>query len=486
MLLGASGIAGGEAFQTMVFSSAIFLFVFLPIFLVGLIITSRLGVYARNMNLVVFSFAFYAFGGGFYTFILIGSILFNWAYARFVLAANRSRWVLGFGVTVNLLPLLTFKYLAFILALSSKLFTPFFSTDPLVVKIFLPAGISFYTFQAISYLIDVYRGETGPERSLTTFAAYKLLFPQLVAGPIVRYVEVKAAMHAARMSLAGMNAGIFFFSVGLAKKMLIADPIGRHVDAIYALPAGHVTAFAAWFANIGYFLQIFFDFSGYSEMAIGLGLMIGLSFPENFRQPYRSHSITEFWRRWHMTLSRWFRDYLYIPLGGNRHGLARTLCNLWIVFLLCGLWHGAALTFVAWGAFHGFLLVLERGLKRLVPMHIPFMIGWAWTTLLVLLGWVLFRSRDFDQAQSMFAKMALIDRPAISPFGWRFYLTPYMATLFAVGLFFAWAPMERWGVREKVQGRWGPAGAALGVALLVLSVSALAADGFNPFIYFRF
>jgi alginate O-acetyltransferase complex protein AlgI len=221
-------------------------------------------------------------------------------------------------------------------------------------------------------------------------------------------------------------------------------------------------------------------------MAIGLGLMIGLSFPENFHQPYRSRSVTEFWRRWHMTLARWFRDYLYIPLGGNQHGLATTVRNLWIVFLLCGLWHGAALTFLAWGAFHGTLLVLERGLKRVAPLKIPPLVGWIWTTILVILGWVLFRSHDFAQVQSMLAKMTFLDRAGVSPFGWRFYLTPYMTTLFALGLLFAWAPMEQWGVRQKVQGPWAPAGAALGVVLLILSVSALAADGFNPFIYFRF
>lgn len=471
----------------MVFSSAVFLFLFLPLFLLGLTVTSRMGTYARNLNLLLFSFAFYFFGGGLYTLILVASILFNWSYASVVAANPKSKLAIGFGVAVNLLPLLTFKYLDFLLNLSSKLlFKPFFAMDPMVVKLFLPAGISFYTFQAISYLIDIHRGLTRPEKSLVTFGAYKLLFPQLVAGPIVRYVEVKEGMHAARMSLAGMNAGIFFFGVGLAKKMLIADPIGRQVDAIYKTPPEHVTTFMAWFANVGYFLQIFFDFSGYSEMAIGLGLMIGLSFPVNFSQPYRSHSITEFWRRWHMTLSRWFRDYLYIPLGGNRIGQAATLRNLWIVFLLCGLWHGAALTFVAWGAFHGFLLVLERGFRNVVSIRVPAPLGWAWATLLIIAGWVIFRSGDFHQALSMLGKMAFLDRSGVSPFGWRFYLTPYMATLFAGGLLLVWAPMEQWGVREKVQGRWATAGAGLGVALMGLSISALAADGFNPFIYFRF
>jgi alginate O-acetyltransferase complex protein AlgI len=471
----------------MVFSSAIFLFVFLPAFLIASIVTSRLGTYVRNLNIAIFSLAFYVFGGGFYTLILIGSILFNWAYGRFVVAKVKSSWLLALGVAVNLIPLLVFKYLDFLFAITTQyLFKPFLHTDLPVLHLFLPAGISFYTFQAISYLIDVHRRQTDPEKNLTTFAAYKLFFPQLVAGPIVRYVEVKENFHKARMTLDGLNAGIFFFGVGLAKKMLIADPIGHQVDIIYAMAPEQISNFMAWFAAIGYFLQIFFDFSGYSEMAIGMGLMAGFSFPENFRQPYRAHSITDFWRRWHMTLSRWFRDYLYIPLGGNKGGLARTLINLWVVFLLCGLWHGAALTFVAWGAYHGALLVIERVLKKTLkfePRHIP---GVAITTLLVIIGWVLFRSRTFDQAGVMLAKMAFIDRAGQAAFEPSYYLTPYMITLFAVGLVFSWLPMETWRMRERMTGYLAVAGALAGTLLCIASVAMLAAKGFNPFIYFQF
>ena len=471
----------------MVFSSAIFLFVFLPVFLIGAIVTSRMGAYVRNLNIAIFSLAFYVFGGGIYTFILLASILFNWAYGRFVVARVKSGWLLALGVAVNLAPLLVFKYLDFLMEVSTQyFFRPFLHTDLPVLSLFLPAGISFYTFQAISYLIDIHRRDTGPEKNLITFAAYKLFFPQLVAGPIVRYIEVKENFHKAQMTLDGFNAGIFFFGVGFAKKMLIADPIGHQVDAIYAMGPESVTAFMAWFASIGYFLQIFFDFSGYSEMAIGMGLMVGFSFPENFRQPYSAHSITDFWRRWHMTLSRWFRDYLYIPLGGNKGGLARTLINLWIVFLLCGLWHGAALTFVAWGAYHGALLVIERVAKKTVNFEPRGIIGVALTTFLVIIGWVLFRAKNFDQAGDMLAKLFFIDRGGVSPYDWSYYLTPYMIAVFGAGLLFAWLPMDQWRVRERLTGARASAGALVGTLLCIAAASVLAAKGFNPFIYFQF
>lgn len=471
----------------MVFSSAIFLFVFLPVFLIASILTSRAGTYVRNLNIAIFSLAFYVFGGGIFTLILVGSILFNWAYGRFVIARVKSNRLLALGVVVNLAPLLLFKYVDFLFELSAQYFVrPFLHTDLPVLNLFLPAGISFYTFQAISYLIDIQRGRTDPEKNLSTFAAYKLFFPQLVAGPIVRYVEVKENFHNARMTLDGLNAGIFFFGVGFAKKMLIADPIGHQVDAIYAMGPEMVTGFMAWFASIGYFLQIFFDFSGYSEMAIGMGLMAGFSFPENFRQPYRAHSITDFWRRWHMTLSRWFRDYLYIPLGGNKGGLVRTLINLWIVFLLCGLWHGAAITFAMWGAYHGALLVVERVFKRAWNLEPRGIIGVAMTTLFVIIGWILFRATDFEQAGHMLAKLAFIDRDGVSPYSWSYYLTPYMIAVFAVGFLFAWLPMETWRIRERLAGGWASVGALIGIILCVGSAAVLAARGFNPFIYFQF
>lgn len=471
----------------MVFSSAVFLFLFLPIFLLGVLLTARAGTTARNVNLVVFSLAFYAFGSGIYTLILLGSIVFNWAYARYGLINRPGKQWLALGVLVNLLPLLLFKYLDFLLALTSELlFEPFFATALPTFKWFLPAGISFYTFQAISYLLDVRRGETHAEPSLLTFAAYKLLFPQLVAGPIVRYVEIKQNLQQATLSVAQFNAGIFFFGMGLAKKLVLADSLGRMVDFIYSQPPAEVTNWMAWLASIAYSLQIFLDFSGYSEMAIGLGLMIGFQFPDNFLQPYRAHSITDFWRRWHVSLSRWFRDYLYIPLGGNRHGLFRTSLNLWVVFLLCGLWHGAALTFVLWGAYHGALLMVERMIKRWFNIEVQGAIGVVLTLLLVTIGWVLFRAENLDQAWVVLRKLSFVDQSGVARFGWQYTFTPYTWFLVLSGALVAGLPLERWQLRQRLQTSWSVPGALLGVAFMVLAIAALAANGFNPFIYFQF
>lgn len=470
-----------------VFSSAIFLFGFLPAFLIAAFVSARFGVRARNLNLVLFSLAFYVFGSGLYTLVLIGSILINYLIGRHLIRPGGKQSVLVFSMVINLMPLIIFKYLDFFFSLTEAFFfKPFLSLQLPALNLLLPVGISFYTFQAMAYIVDIHRGRHGSERDLTTFAAYMLMFPQLVAGPIVRFGEIRENLHQTRITISGLNAGLFFFGVGLAKKMLVADPIGLHVDAIYALSPGDVTVFMAWFAAIGYFLQILFDFSGYSHMAIGIGLMVGFSFPENFRQPYRAQSITEFWRRWHITLSAWFRDYLYIPLGGNRAGTLRTIFNLTIVFLLCGLWHGAALTFLAWGAFHGLLLALERILKRTSGIAPAGLAGVILTTVLVIFGWVLFRSADFAQANAMMAKMLLLDTSGSSLFGWQYYLTPYMIAVFGLGLLFAWLPSETWRVRERVQAGWGVAGGLMGLVLIILSVAVLSAKGFNPFIYFQF
>jgi alginate O-acetyltransferase complex protein AlgI len=471
----------------MVFSSTVFLFLFLPLFLLGVLLTARASLTARNLNLVVFSLGFYVFGSGIYTLILLGSIVFNWAYARGGFASRPGKRWLALGVFVNLLPLLVFKYLDFLLALSSDLFfEPFFATALPAFKLFLPAGISFYTFQAISYLLDVRRGETPPEPSLLTFAAYKLLFPQLVAGPIVRYVQIRQNLQQATLSLAQFNTGIFFFGMGLAKKLVLADSLGRMVDFIYSQPAAEVTGWMAWLASLGYSLQIFLDFSGYSEMAIGLGLMIGFQFPDNFLQPYRAHSITDFWRRWHVSLSLWFRDYLYIPLGGNRHGLVRTSVNLWVVFLLCGLWHGAALTFVLWGAYHGALLTLERLLKQALDIEVRGVLGVIVTLLLVSIGWVLFRADTLDQALIFLRKLSLLDRGGVAKFGWQYTVTPYTLFLIASGIVVAALPVERWQLRQRLQTDWNGRGAMLGLMFMLLAIAALAANGFNPFIYFQF
>ncbi|RZA10765.1 MAG: MBOAT family protein, partial [Proteobacteria bacterium] len=350
----------------------------------------------RNAFLLLASLAFYFVDAGPVSLVLLGSVIVNAAIGNGLYrlkdprAAKALLWV---GVVVNLLPLLYYKYWNF--ALSSahdlsgalKIDASFGLTD-----VILPAGISFFTFQGISYIVDIYRKDVPPAPSIVDFGMYHTLFPQLIAGPIVRYGELQDSIKDRPARLEDVRAGLMRFCVGLGKKIIIADSAGVIADSMFGLPPDQLGASSAWIGALAYAIQILFDFSGYSDMAIGMGRMLGFRFPENFNQPYRSTSITEFWRRWHMTLSRWFRDYVYIPLGGNRLGPIRTCANLAIVFVLCGLWHGAAYTFLLWGLFHGSLLVLERLALRQFGWAPSGFVGWVGTLLLVMVGWVLFRA----------------------------------------------------------------------------------------------
>jgi alginate O-acetyltransferase complex protein AlgI len=350
----------------------------------------------------------------------------------------------------------------------------------------LPIGISFFTFQAISYLIDVYRGVIPAAAGYGEFATYHSLFPQLVAGPIVRYREIRTEMTRRRIDCAALTEGAYRFGLGLGKKVVIADNIGGVADAAFALPPGQLDSVHAWIGIICYSLQIYFDFSGYSDMAIGLGRLLGFHFPENFDQPYRSRNITEFWRRWHLTLSRWFRDYLYIPLGGNRRGALRTSVNLWAVFFLCGLWHGAGLTFIVWGLYHGLLLSIERAVDARLGWQLRGAGGMALTFALVTIGWVLFRASDLPAAMHYLGAMSFVAGTSapIVPIG--VYVTPDVQAYLVVALIFAFVPFDRLG-RLRLD-RPGALAGQLGFSGVSLAYSSilLAANSFNPFIYFRF
>ena len=342
----------------MVFSSITFLFYFLPIFLAAYLLTPT--VQAKNVVTLLFSLVFYAWGEPRFVIILLLSIVFNFCAALLIDAREGSsrRWALGIAVAGNLLLLGIFKYANFVTAnlttLLSPLGTPSFQTD-----IALPLGISFFTFHCLSYIIDVYRRRFRANRNPIDIALYISLFPQLVAGPIVRYKTVARQLDARRFTLGRASVGARIFIIGLAQKVLVADVVAPLVQVAFnTVP--HRSMAEAWIGLISYTVQIYFDFAGYSNMAIGLGIVLGFTFPRNFRMPYTSLSITEFWRRWHMSLSSWLRDYLYIPLGGNRGTDAQTYRNLIMVFLLCGLWHGANWTFVLWGVWHGAFLVIER------------------------------------------------------------------------------------------------------------------------------
>lgn len=389
----------------MVFSSIIFLFFFLPL---TLVIYTLAGRKLQNLFLLGVSLSFYAWGEGIYVLVMVVSILMNYACGLMIVRqkdGNPSRVVLVVALVLNLAILSFFKYSNFIVDNINALFTLCGLPTLILAPMHLPIGISFFTFQAMSYVIDVYRLKVTAQKNLINLGLYISLFPQLIAGPIVRYHDIAKELINRRIQRHDFACGVQRFFFGLSKKMLLANPIAAIADKIFSLPAVELTPALAWLGAICYTLQIYFDFSGYSDMAIGLGRMFGFHFLENFNYPYIAKSIREFWRRWHISLSSWLKDYLYIPLGGNRKGNIRTYLNLFIVFLLCGLWHGANWTFIVWGLYHGFFLVLERTRIGgwLTKVWQPLQHGL--TILLVVIGWVLFRSETISEACSYIAAM---------------------------------------------------------------------------------
>jgi alginate O-acetyltransferase complex protein AlgI len=402
-------------------------------------------------------------------------------------AEPRRKALLAAGISLNLLGIAYYKYAAFLWQVAGEVAVAL-GLHPLTAApaIPLPIGISFFTFQAVSDLVDVYRRDIPAAAGYGEFATYHSLFPQLVAGPIVRYREIRTEMPARGIDRATLTEGAYRFCLGLGKKVVIADNLGSVADAVFTLPPNQLGCGHAWIGILCYSLQIYFDFSGYSDMAIGLGRLLGFHFPENFDQPYRSASVTEFWRRWHMTLSRWFRDYLYIPLGGNRRGALRTAVNLWIVFFLCGLWHGAGLTFIVWGLYHGFLLTAERVLDARLGWRLKGMPGIALTFGLVTIGWVFFRAPNLPVAMHYLATMFLLGGPSSNLMPIAAYVTPNVQFYLALALIFAFVPFDRLG-RLRFD-RPGALAGQLGLSGISLAYSSLllAANGFNPFIYFRF
>jgi alginate O-acetyltransferase complex protein AlgI len=482
----------------MVFSSPSFLFLFLPLFFLSYTLVPPGW---RNVLIFLGSLFFYATGAPAAAFVLLASVVLNHYLAHAIAdrigadtgAGGRrmARLLLVLGILANLLPLLGYKYLGFFTQALNDLGALIGRPPGLAVpKIELPPGISFFTFQGLSYLVDVYTRTIRPAARLSDFGMYHTSFPQLIAGPIVRYVEVEDRVATRAFGIDMMYPGLLLFCTGLAKKIVIADNMGSLSDKVFALPPDQLTTSLAWLGTIAYTLQIYFDFSGYSDMAIGLGLMLGFVFPQNFNQPYRAENVTDFWRRWHMTLSRWFRDYVYIPLGGNQQGPVRTYLNLFAVFLLCGLWHGAAYTFVAWGVYYGILLVVERFLRErfgLVPKGLP---GWLLTMALVMVGWVLFRADTVGQALVHLKAMAGLSTAAAPIYSAAFYLTPDKIVFLLIGIVAAVAPFERLpaavaGPLAALGGTPGVRG-AFALGLFVYSCASIAANGFNPFIYFRF
>lgn len=469
----------------MVFSSTLFLFAFLPVVLILHSLSPRP---ARNVLLLVASIAFYSWGSGPMVLLLLCSIATNFFAGRALVTWERWRKHIFIGTTVfNLGILVYYKYFGFIYAELARALTPIGVGLPTLGAIPLPIGISFFTFQAISYLGEIYRREHTPAKSIIDYAMYITLFPHLIAGPIVRFSEISEEIRDRTVDLNGTYEGLWRFSLGLGKKVIIANSIGSVADKIFALPLGELSTATAWTGAICYTFQIYFDFSGYSDMAVGLARMFGFYFPENFNQPYRATTVTEFWRRWHMSLSRWFRDFVYIPLGGNRHGHVRTAFNLWVVFFLCGLWHGAAWTFVLWGVYHGVLLVTERILRHAWGFEARGLPGNLVTMLLVIIGWVLFRAEGLPQAWAFLWHMFTISTPADTvQAGVGFYLQSAPLFTLGVAVLFSWLPIEKSQSVNLDTLTCTVVRSLLIIFLLLVSSAILATSAFNPFIYFRF
>lgn len=475
----------------MVFSDPLFLFYFLPISLILYFVIPQKG---RVCLIALTGAVFYVWGGHQFILLLLGTVAGNFAVGSLIgskrFGQEGSRRLLILAVSVDLLSLFFWKYAEFGLVQAQGLLRVFGLQSSWTPEIVLPIGISFFTFQCISYLIDIYREDTRPADSVMSFAAYILLFPHLIAGPIVRFADIRSELTAPRKErLDDLQSGAARFLWGLGKKVLIADQVAIISDRIFGLPSSDLSTASAWLGGLTYTIQIYYDFSGYSDMAIGLARMFGFHFKENFERPYASTSITEFWRRWHISLSSWFRDYLYIPLGGNRSGRSLTYRNLGLVFLATGVWHGANWTFVVWGVYHGSLLILERLFRDGGPTA-----GRAryasriFTLLLVLIGWIIFRADSIEHALSFITHMFVWESNAVS-----IQVAEVLTTQRVFWLLIGLAPVLMLG-RRSIGTRisspsvkadlwirictlcvWGPVS-------LIYSLSST----FSPFLYFQF
>ena len=465
----------------MVFSSLTFLFIFLPVTLLGYhLLPKKL----RIGFLLLASLIFYAWGEPLYVFLMIGSILINWLIGFQVAGEGprRKAWLVT-SIVLNLLLLLVFKYTGLLWDTVKGLFPAPLSQK--VISIRLPIGISFFTFQIMSYVIDVYRGKARAQKSPVLFGAYVSMFPQLIAGPIVRYVDIEEQLDRPDLSLSSFSQGVGLFLVGLGKKVLLANGVAVLWQALSQMP-GQTGVLGAWVGIVAYTFQIYFDFSGYSDMACGLGRMLGFRFVENFHYPYIALSVTDFWRRWHISLSTWFREYVYIPLGGNRRGLPRQVLNLLIVWTLTGLWHGASWNFLLWGLYYGVLLILEKLFLGKMLEKLPRFLRRLLTFLVAALGWGIFYFTDFGALGTFFGSLVGVGNPGLfTPEAWA-WVAGYVPLLLicAVGSTPLLADLDR---RLEAKGAWWPwVRLILGAGLFLLCLGALASQSYNPFIYFRF
>ena len=471
----------------MVFSSFVFLLAFLPIVLLIYAICPRK---LCNVVLLLASLLFYAWGEPIYVLLMFFSILQNYVSALLIEKfkekekATIAKVVLVVCIVLNVGMLGFFKYADFVVGTINSISGIGLS----LFRLALPIGISFYTFQTMSYTIDVYWGKVKAQRNIINFATYVTLFSQLIAGPIVQYKTVAKEIDSRKVRVSDFAEGAFRFSVGLAKKVLIANQVGALFDTIAA--SSQLTVASAWLGAIAYTFQIYFDFSGYSDMAIGLGRMFGFHFLENFNYPYMSKTITEFWRRWHISLSSWFKEYVYIPLGGNKKGMARQILNIAIVWVLTGLWHGANWNFVLWGVYYGALLILEKVFLLKVLDKIPNFFGHIYTMFLVVIGWTIFSQTDFSAMGRYLKAMFGFGGVKVVNQDFVYYLTCHAVVLVIAVL----ASLDyntllaKIKLKERLHNSIGGnvIRTVVMVALLVLSFAFLVGDSYNPFLYFRF
>ena len=484
----------------MVFSSPLFLFLFLPVVLS--LYALMPGIRVRNTLLLSVSLLFYAWGEVGFIFLLLGSTLVNWFLGLRVdreQDPRRRKSAVTLAIVLNIGLLAFFKYANFAFGNANAVLSAFHLPPIHIGEIELPLGISFFTFHALSYVVDIYRRKSAAARNPADTALYIFFFPQLIAGPILRWSAIAPQLVHRVVTRDGFAEGIRRFVGGLAKKVIIANAVALPAKDIFALPLGDLSPALAWFATLCYTVQIYFDFSGYSDMAVGLGKMFGFQFLENFEHPYISQSVKEFWRRWHISLSGWFRDYLYIPLGGNRCSEPRNYLNLVIVFFLCGLWHGANWTFVAWGLYHGLFLVLERTRFGAWVERMPRILRHAYTLLAVMAGWVLFNANSFPQALAFFSNMTGLATPGAITQPLARYASNQAVFALAAGALFsmpAWTWLKDRLARaaDRMPAPAGPVLTAAGltfecvlvIGVLLVASAWLAGGTYNPFIYFRF
>ncbi len=472
----------------MVFSSILFLYVFLPVFL---LVYHVAGTKQKNYVILGASIFFYAWGAPAFIFLVLASLIINFYIVKQLYQNRNQKGYLILSVIINLGLLGYFKYANFFIDNVNFLIESFGAQPVSWTKVVLPIGISFFTFQSLTYTVDVYRNVHKPFDKLSNYLLYILMFPQLIAGPIVRFNTIADDIkdRKSNENLENKLLGIYRFTIGLSKKILIANVLGEQVDIIYAMPPDQVNSSLAWIAVIAYSFQIYFDFSGYSDMAIGLGKIIGFNFPENFNNPYNSQSITEFWKRWHITLGEFMKYYLYIPLGGNRVDTkSRLYFNLAVVFLLSGLWHGASWNFVIWGAWHGLFLILDRVfLIKLLSFtgKLPRVFV---TYIIVLVGWVFFRIENFNQAFFYLKKMFSVDfTNSFQSFSKEFNVTLIIGFIFSFVVLFKFGKwLENKVFYANLDTKKHVLYFTMSIMFLIICTGYITSSGFNPFIYFRF